>query len=133
MTDTRDILRRSIELRVPVFPRGTGNGEKIAALEEYMLLSAWYRGELAEARLDAKEALDAKEERWNAIDNLAFYLGRTPKTQNDFEEARRESEPGLHKEIKTLRDRVERLWDEMERLDREATICSRAYTMVVGG
>lgn len=131
MSDERDILRRSVELRVPVFPRDTSAREKIDALEEHVLLSAYIRGDLAEARLDAYEALDTVEDKWVKMDGWDFAL-EGGRTRDNIIAAKRETEPETYDEMQRLKRRISRISEEMKRHDEDVSTVSRAYTMVTG-
>lgn len=126
-----DVLAESLTLRMPVFPRGTGSREQIDTLQEYMLLTAFKRGELAEERNNTLEQLDDLEDKVDAVD-LTYYISDKPKTDKGMEAAKAEACPNDWKAIKKLRRRKDRLWGEMERLDRDATVASRAYTFLTG-
>jgi hypothetical protein len=120
-----DVHRKAKALRVPVFAHGTSARERIAELEEYLLLAAFYVGALHEERTDAHVDLASIDEEWEALHAYG-------KTAAEREGWRRQREPDLAARRHRLRWRVDRLSDEIARLDREHDKVSRAYTLIAG-
>lgn len=132
--ESHDVLNRSLTLRLPIFKvKETSASERTDAYEEYMTFSAFMRGELAEERHRVRVRLDELTDQWDAMEGWEFYMNGKPRTDKGVELAKTEASPELAEERRQLRRREGRLTEEMERMDREATICSRAYTMLSRG
>lgn len=117
---------------MPIWRRGQlGPRERIDILEEYMLLTAWFRGEIAKELNDTLEVLDEVEDAYDAID-ITWTIEGKPRTDKGVAAAKFEANQEVAHERNGLTKRVQRLKAEMDRLDREATICSRAYTLITG-
>lgn len=133
MTDAYELSpahKLASDLRVPLFKADTGRQEKIGQLEDYMLLSAYYLGEVQAERLAAHQALAVALEEWAEV--TTWETGGR-KTDKGVEDAKRQMAPETWTTITRTRWRVERLSEEIERLDRDATKVSRAYTLITGG
>lgn len=117
------------QLRVPMWgpDQQVGRIEKIAALEDYMLMAAFYVGVLHEERLHAHVELAPLQREWETVQPLV-----RGKTARDAEDSRRRARPELASRIAILRWRVDRLSEELQRLDREHDKVSRAYTLMTG-
>lgn len=132
MTDGYELSeahKTSAALRVPVFQPGTSRTERVSQLEDYMLLSAYWLGECHSERLEHYQALARLEEEWSGV--TAWDLGSRA-TQAQVDEAKRTVAPDVWTSMKRARWRVDRLTEEIERLDRDATKVSRAYTLITG-
>jgi hypothetical protein len=123
-------LAAAAKLRVPRVERELGVRARVEALEDYLLESAWHQGELAEARLELYGQLRELEEKWDHLDGWQA-LKRT-KTEAAVDDAKRQLRPELYDGIKKARWLIRRLSEEIERLERDATKCSRAYTLATG-
>lgn len=126
-----DPLEVALTLRVPVFSRGTLAQEKTAAMEEFMLLSAYWQGELnAELHRIIVESAPFQDE-WDKLEGWqAFREGRTDESVNAAKRVIRED---LWDKLQSNRRRVRALKGEIDRLERDASKVSRAYTMLSGG
>jgi len=123
-------LETSKGLRMPVFERGTGPRVKIDELETYLLLTAWQQGELSEERLDALVTLKEIDHQWDHLDGWQG-LRRT-RTEAAVEDAKRQLRPDLYDQKRDLEWTIKRLSEEIERLERDSTKVSRAYSMMTG-
>lgn len=125
-------LDESKQLRMPVFRPGEKSAaEKIADLEDYMLLIAFVAGKLAEERIDAYARLEHAQKRWRELRGWEGNMrGKTNEARDD---AKRRFDPDLA----DARDRelfiIARLSEEIERFHREDATVSRAYTFIMGG
>lgn len=127
----RDPLDVAGALRVPIFERGTMPQTKISALEEYVLVTAHWHGELhAERRALLAEGADLQDE-WDTMQG--WEINRRGKTDRSADLAKAETNPALWKRLQTIRRRVRALTDELARLDGDFEKVSRAYTMISGG
>lgn len=127
---TPDCLLTASRLRVPVFQPATTPRERMDALEEFMLLSAYWSGECHGARLELLGELHRLEREWAAITGWEPF--RQGKTDASVDQAKATLRPDLWNELVDKRWLVKRLSDEIDRLDRDATKVSRAYTMLQG-
>lgn len=117
---------------MPLFKRGeVSSREKVEQLEDYMLLTAFQQGQLAEERTDLEEQIADKLERWNAIQTSSVIMGKKA-TEAQLERERWEDEPDLGRELKGLQRRIRHLSEEEARMERDAKVCSRAYSMITG-
>lgn len=125
LSDTHTL---ALALRVPMWAKDEQPGvqAKIAALEDYLLLAAFYVGALQQERTEAHVELAPKEQ---AFDDLQV----SGKTGPERDRNRQTLRPPLWREIKQLRWQIDRLTETLERLDREHDKISRAYTLMSGG
>lgn len=125
-------LSTSLGLRIPVFARDTPPRQKIDALEEYLLLSAFTQGELSEERFDWKARLVPLEAEWEHIPDHEWQAHRRTRTETAVKHAKRIARPKLYDEIQDVEWMVKRLTEEMDRMERDATKVSRVYTFITG-
>lgn len=141
MEDIKGVLHTALPMRPPRFTPAEGaiapsGGQKAAALEDYLLESAFVRAELEEALhwLDSLMAhFKSKIEQMTGYEAL---LPRKPQdriTQADINTAKRGLDPTTFdagSEVKQLRASVLR---QIERFEFEAQwVVSRAYSMISG-
>lgn len=120
------MMERSIEIRVPTFTPEDSPAVKIERLEEWVLGTAAVAGALASERLEAHEHLAAAAHAW---DELEAGFG---KSQAEQRKAKAMLRPDLDFTIRHRRWLIERLGEEIDRLEREYAKVSRAYTMIAG-
>lgn len=125
-------LVTSIELRVPVFERGTAPRMKIDALEEYLLLSAHVQGDLTEERLDWMSRLVPLKDEWDHLPQEDWGHLRRTRTETAVTHAKRQVRPELYDDMMDIDWMIKRLTEEIDRMERDASKCSRAYTMITG-
>jgi len=125
-----ECLKVATGLRVPVFARETPPRAKIEALESYLLLGAFTQGELAEERLSLMVDLVPIEDEWS---HLAGWEDlKQTRTEKGVMDAKRRLRPDLFDQLTSLRWMIARLQEEIDRLERESTKISRAYTFMTG-
>lgn len=129
-----ETLRTSVALRVPLWDNADASTrpsprQKIDQLETYMLMTAYYQGELSQERLEAQDRLDDLQLQWAHL--VPITIG-SRKTNAAHEDAKREMDPELHDAIEDLKSTIAVLTDEIERLERDATKCSRVYSLIQG-
>ena len=124
-----DQLAKAKALRVPVFERDAPIESKVPQLEEVMLLSAWYAGELHEERLQLRVDLKPLREEWR--DLQGWESARRGRTNASIDEAKALFRPELWARIQDLEWQIDQLTCEIDRLERDATKCSRAYTFAM--
>lgn len=125
-------LTTSLGLRVPVFARTAAPREKIEALEEYLLLSASVQGDLTEERFDWMTRLVPIQDEWDHMPEEEWGHHRRTRTETAVKHAKRIARPPLYDEIMDIEWMIKRLTEEIDRMERDATKCSRAYTMITG-
>lgn len=125
-------LTTSIGLRVPVFDRGTPPRTKIEALEEYTLLSAHVQGDLTEERLEWMSRLVPLQDQWDHMPQEEWGHLRRTRTETAVTHAKRVARPDLYDEIQEIQWMIKRLTEEIDRMDKDASKVSRAYTMLTG-
>lgn len=126
-----DPLEVAGALRVPVFKAGTPVLAKAGALEDFILVSAHWCGEMhAERRGLMAEGAGLQDE-WDTLQGWEVH--RRGKTDASVERAKAECRPDLWKRLQAIRRRVRALSDEIARLDRDFEKASRAYTIISGG
>lgn len=142
LEECRDVLRAVSEVKMPNLrsrpddlPDGVQFGTwKIEQLESYLLLTAEARQEAQFAKLVIQEALDVLQAEWDEIEGWEVELptgGR--RTQADVVEAKRRVRPDLYTSIQTGKRLVERLGEQVKRLERDDGATSRVYTIITGG
>lgn len=123
-------LETSKGLRMPVFENGAMPRVKIDELESYLLLTAFQQGELAAERLEALVTLRELERQW---DHLTGWEGlKRTRTEAAVDDAKRQMSPLLYDQKRDLEWTIKRLSEEIDRLERDATKVSRAYTFITG-
>jgi len=129
--ETPDPLEVAGALRVPVFERGTAVRTKADALEEFILVSAHWCGEMhAERRQLMAEGAAAQDE-WDTLQGWEVH--RRGKTEASVERAKADTRPDLWQKLQSTRRRVRSLTEEIARLDRDYEKASRAYTIISAG
>lgn len=125
-------LTLAAKLRFPVWPKepAVGTSQKVNDLEDHISLTAYYQGELEEHRLDAYTELAVLDQRWEEIEGWQQF--RRSKTETAVEDAKRQANPGLWRELRLCRWRVKRLGEQIDRLEREFVKASRLYTVLTG-
>lgn len=126
-----DALTTSKQMRMPRFEHGVAPRVKIDELESYLLNTAFVQAELAEERLDALVTLQELSRSWDHLDGWQA-LRRNTRTEKSVEDAKRQVDPRLYDQIKDLEWTIKRLSEEIERLERDASKASRAYSMMTG-
>lgn len=126
-----DPLEVALVLRVPVFQRGTNARAKAEAMEEFMLLSAYWQGELNEERHRLIAEAAPHQDEWDKLEGWEPY--RDGRTDESVDRAKRVIREDLWDVLQVKRRRVRALSNEIDRLERDASKVSRAYTMLSGG
>lgn len=133
----KGILHNAVRLRPPKWQDPTMTREKIEALENYLLESAYAAAELEEC-LHWLSAMVAHFKR--VIDNMTGYEAALPSksrdrlTQADINRAKRVVDPVSFDAGAEARHLQESCLRQIERLRfEEQWVISRAYTMITGG
>lgn len=125
-----DVLRSASKLRVPRYNADASARYKIEGLADYMLESALHQGDLEQERLEAHEQLATLDEEWENLTGWEPF--RQGKTDSSIERAKAQLRPDLAKSRKWLDWQIDRLSEQIERIERDATKVSRTYTMYGG-
>lgn len=128
--DLPECLVTSVGLRCPVFARGTSPRERIESLEEHMLLSAYTQGDLTEERLDWMARLVPVERDWDAV--IVSKEDLRSRTEKAVTAAKAQLRPDLYRAKTDAEWMIARLSEEIDRMEKDAARCSRAYTMISG-
>lgn len=144
LDECRAVLRAVSEVKMPnlrdrpsaeELPTGVAFSTwKIEQLESYLLLTAEARQEALLAKLVVQEALDVLQAEWDDIEGWEVELptgGR--RTQGDVLEAKRRTRPDLYGSIQTGKRLVDRLTEQVKRLEKDDAATSRVYTIITGG
>lgn len=123
-------LDTAVTLRIPVFEREVPPKQRIDELADYMLLTAYWQGEMNAERLDLLETLKTAQHEWDHLEGWEPH--RRNKTEAGVNDAKRQLRPDLYDQMKDLSWKVKRLVEEHERLERDATKTSRVYSMMTG-
>ncbi len=142
LDECRDVLRAVSEVKMPnlrdqpsELPTGVQFGTwKIEQLESYLLLTAEARQEALLAKLMIQESLDVLQAQWDEIEGWEVELPTNGKrTQAEVVEAKRRTRPDLYSSIQTGKRLVDRLTEQVKRLEKDDAATSRVYTIITGG
>lgn len=129
--DIRQVLHRNAALRFPRL-KGLATGEKVEAIEDYLVDTAIARGELEHARLVVHEALGVLLDEWDDLEGWEVLLKANRPTQDDVRRAKKTVRPELHDAINDAKRLVARLSDQISRLEQDDKAASRSYTIITG-
>jgi hypothetical protein len=133
--EIRETLYVAARLRMPRRDADATLTWNIEQVEDYLIQTAVTRGELEEARLHAKDALDELADQWLLLDP-AGYEPHLPTgvrtTQAAVERAKALAEPDLAASVKQCRRLIDRLSDQIKRLELDDKAASRRYSMMTG-
>lgn len=144
LDECREVLRAVSLVKMPNLRERPGDEElpsgmsfgtwKIDQLESYLLETAIARQEAHLARLVVQESLDVLQGKWDDIEGWEVELpsgGR--RTQGDVVDAKRRIDPDLYSSIQTGKRLVDRLGEQIKRLEKDDAATSRVYTIITGG
>lgn len=134
LQEIREVLERSLPLRIPLIDPTSASRERIEALEDYILKTAHMRGDLEEAFHWCVEAGKLLRLEWDGLQGYENALPRkTTYTKEQVDRAKRTVRPDLWtalQDARTLAVALERQIKRFGGSDYEAA--SRAYTMLTG-
>jgi len=136
LEECKEVLRQVSLVKMPnLRDGGFSSTQKIEQLESYLLLTAEARQEAHFAKLVVQEALDQLQAEWDEIEGWELELPTSQgrRTQGDVVEAKRRTNPGLYSSIQTGKRLVDRLGEQIRRLEKDDGVSSRAYTLLTGG
>lgn len=117
------------------FPRlqGLEPGQKVELVEDYLVETAIARSELERARLYMHEAHHALLRQWDDIQGWQAHVGWSSRTtQDDIRLAKKEINPGLYASMVEAKFLIDRLGQQIARLELDDKAASRAYTIITG-
>lgn len=129
-----NLRERPSDEELPTGMSSTFSTWKIDQLESYLLETAIARQEAHLARLMVQESLDVLQARWDEIEGWEVELpsgGR--RTQEDVVQAKRRIDPDLYSSIQIGKRLVDRLGEQIKRLEKDDAATSRVYTIITGG
>lgn len=130
--EIRKKLYAASKLRMPRFKSDTPRTERIEQLEDYLLQTAFHRGELEEARLYAHDALGMLLDRWDDLEGWETMIGKSDPSQDAIRRAKKTLDKGLHDSLNVSKRLIGRLSDQIRRLEKDDEVASRAYTLIAG-
>jgi hypothetical protein len=137
--DARKVLAEAAKLRIPrrsdeAIKEG-GTRVLVEKLEEYLLETAYWRGELEEARLHMYDARQLLVQQWSELQGYEAALpsgaARNP-TRDQVIAAKRQMRPDLYSGMEEAKYLIDRLSDQIRRLKDDDAATSRAYTLATG-
>lgn len=125
----------NLQQRPEDLPNGVPlTGWKIEQLESYLMETAILRQQAHLAKLIVQEALDILQREWDGLEGWEVELPSDGKrTQGDVLEAKRRTNPDLYGSIQTAKRLIDRLSDQIKRLEKDDNVSSRIYTLITGG
>lgn len=132
--EEKPVLQRSLECRVPKFQTGDIRERRADLLSDHILNTSLMRAELAELRMGTLAQLKTAHREWRDLQGWEVHKRRSGDRTKEAEfEAKRRLRPELGERIENGEWTVERCDEEMERLDKDATRCNQAWTMIAKG
>jgi hypothetical protein len=133
LDECKDVLERIAQVKIPQIKGLQTGNEKIEQLEFYLLQTAELRQEAIYAKLMVQQAVDVLEDEWVALEGWEIFLPNgSRRTAADVREAKRQMKPDLYGSIQTGKRLVDRLTEQVRRLEKDDQVCSRAYTFLTG-
>lgn len=121
-------------IRVPRIDPNTHPRQKIQALEDYLTLTAWHRGELEDALWWLWTAENDLLEQWAGIEGYQEFLPSTAKerTQEAHKQAKRRVRPELYTSLQLCGRLKEGIGRQIRRLELDDRNVSRTYSLATG-
>jgi hypothetical protein len=127
------VLRRAMTLRHPYFAESFSARAKVTALESYIELTAYHRGELEEALYWASDAGKLLRHQWDQIEGYdTVTRGKGPHTKEQVNEAKRTIRPDLWEGIQDAKKLCEDIGRQIRRLELDFQSASRSYSLITG-
>lgn len=129
--DIRAALTTAGAVRFPSVMKTENLSNQIETVQDYLILTAQTRGDLELARLHAWAAHDLLREQW---DDLYGYqnLIEGKRTLAAVHRAKAAARPDLARGLQTSKYLIERLTEQIKRLEIDDKAASRVYTMLTG-
>lgn len=121
-------------IRVPMLDPNVHPREKIRALEDYLTLTAFHRGELEDALWWLWSAERALLEQWDSVDGYQSLLPSTAKerTQEAVKKAKARVKPDLYRALVQAGHLKEGIGRQIRRLELDDRNVSRTYSLATG-
>lgn len=135
LEEIRSALHGALPIRIPRFDPNESPRTKVAALEEYILDTAHYRGELEEALHWIWEVQKLLREQYNEIEGwepLVPFKRRGDATKEMMHTAKRQVAPETVAALEDANHLAEALGRQIRRLELDYEAASRAYTLMSG-
>lgn len=136
MMTTDEIKRRCLDaakVRMPTLDKDATTGFQIEQMQDYMLTTAQWRGDLEEARLYAEMAYKVLKDEFEKIPEEQYQPFVNGTSLAAVTRARAKVRPDLADGIADARWHIDRLGQQISRLELDAQWASRIYTMLTGG
>lgn len=130
----RTVLYAAARLRMPRRDPHAALSFNVEQVEDYLTETAIHRGELEEARLYAKDGLDVLTDQWADVEGWEIHVPKGARaTLAGVDRAKAIQAPELANGMNTARRLIDRLTDQIKRLEIDDKAASRRYTMMTGG
>lgn len=127
-------IYQAADLTMPrLDPKGSLSAN-VELVQGYLIETAIARSMLERARLYAHDALGVIRDQWDAIPRDAYvnHLNGARTTNLQLDAAKAVVEPELADSIRTVKRLIDRLTDQIKRLELDDRAASRIYTMLTG-
>lgn len=132
LEECRRVLEEIARVAMPRV-RGLPTTEKIDQLEFYLMQTAELRQRALLAKLIVQQALDVLQDEWADLEGWEVELPTNGKrTASEVLEAKRRTNRDLYSSIQTGKRLVDRLSEQVRRLEKDDQVCSRAFTFITG-
>lgn len=125
-----ETLERSLKMRIPRYDRDKTTSARVEELEEYLIDTARMQGDLTQEGIDWEKIMWPLEEEWANLTGWE-HLRRT-RTEAAVTAAKRMVDPELYAKIEDIKWIIRKCKAEEDRMERDGTKASRAYTMETG-
>lgn len=130
-------LKDAIEQRVPRIDPNIPMRQRIEAMENYMVETAYHRGQLEEAFYWTDEAYKVLKREWDDIQGWEPFLSKQQRsgsgpTQDAIRLAKKNINRDLHDSIQESKRIMEALGRQIRRLEFDYNTLSRVYTLMTG-
>lgn len=136
LEEIRARLKAALPLREPLFDPSAAPVAKVRALEDYLLLTAYHRGELEEALHWLYEAKKTLKREWDDLHGWEMNLPRGATTRNRTQEmvreAKRHTAPELYTSLAECTQLENSILRQIRRLELDDKATSRGYTLITG-
>lgn len=133
LAEARARLESALPLRVPLMDPNEAPRVRIEQLEDYILKTAYHRGELEEALHWVLEAGKVLRQRWDGVQGYQAAVRGSRPTREQIDAAKAEIDPDTYAALQEARFLVESLKRQIARLGgSDYDAASRAYTLLSG-
>lgn len=133
LTEARRRLESALPIRIPLFDPNAQPRERIEALEDHILKTAWHRAELEEALYWTMEAGKLLRAQWDGVRGHEVAVRGSRATKEQIDAAKAEIAPDVWEGLQEARYLTDHLKRQIARLGgSDYDAASRAYTMLNG-